>query len=59
MSGFDDENEEVGKKRCVRYLCAVEVTLPNHGVRSRGVGLGEADVGSDEGSFWPLDFVPQ
>lgn len=59
VSGFDDENEEVGKKRCVRYLCAVEVTLPNHGVRSQGVGLGEADVGSDEGSFWPLDFVPQ
>ncbi|XP_052555607.1 RAD52 motif-containing protein 1 isoform X5 [Tympanuchus pallidicinctus] len=48
LSGFDDENEEVGKKRCVRYLCAVEVTLPNHGVRSRGVGLGEADVGNGE-----------
>ncbi|XP_048783095.1 RAD52 motif-containing protein 1 isoform X1 [Lagopus muta] len=54
VSGFDDENEEVGKKRCVRYLCAVEVTLPNHGVRSRGVGLGEADVGSGED---PLQFV--
>ncbi|XP_042693421.1 RAD52 motif-containing protein 1 isoform X3 [Centrocercus urophasianus] len=48
VSGFDDENEEVGKKRCVRYLCAVEVTLPNHGVQSRGVGLGEADVGNGE-----------
>ncbi|XP_042693425.1 RAD52 motif-containing protein 1 isoform X7 [Centrocercus urophasianus] len=54
VSGFDDENEEVGKKRCVRYLCAVEVTLPNHGVQSRGVGLGEADVGNGED---PLQFV--
>ncbi|XP_015154792.2 RAD52 motif-containing protein 1 isoform X1 [Gallus gallus] len=54
VSGFDDENEEVGKKRSVRYLCAVEVTLPNHGVRTRGVGLSEADVESGED---PLEFV--
>uniref|UniRef100_A0A8C9L6B3 DM1 domain-containing protein n=1 Tax=Pavo cristatus TaxID=9049 RepID=A0A8C9L6B3_PAVCR len=54
VSGFDDENEEVGKKRSVRYLCAVEVRLPNHGVRSRGVGLGEADVENGED---PLQFV--
>lgn len=59
MSGFDDENEELGKKRSVRYLCAVEVTLPNHGVRTRGVGLSEADVESGAGSFWLFDFVSQ
>ncbi|XP_072212693.1 RAD52 motif-containing protein 1 isoform X2 [Excalfactoria chinensis] len=51
VSGFDDENEEVGKKPpSVRYLCAVEVTLPNHGVHSRGVGLGEADLENGEES---------
>ncbi|POI22182.1 hypothetical protein CIB84_014071, partial [Bambusicola thoracicus] len=54
VSGFDDENEEVGKKRSVRYLCAVEVTLPNHGVHTRGVGLGEADIENGED---PLEFV--
>ncbi|XP_072212692.1 RAD52 motif-containing protein 1 isoform X1 [Excalfactoria chinensis] len=55
VSGFDDENEEVGKKPpSVRYLCAVEVTLPNHGVHSRGVGLGEADLENGED---PLEFV--
>ncbi|NXJ35947.1 RDM1 protein, partial [Ciconia maguari] len=57
VSGFDGENEELGKtleKRSVKYLCAVEVTLPNHGVRTRGVALSEADV---ENSEDPLRFV--
>uniref|UniRef100_A0A8C4TRZ0 RRM domain-containing protein n=1 Tax=Falco tinnunculus TaxID=100819 RepID=A0A8C4TRZ0_FALTI len=57
VSGFDGENEELGKtlqKQSVKYLCAVEVTLPNHGVRTRGVALGEADV---ENSEDPLKFV--
>ncbi|KAM6312289.1 LOW QUALITY PROTEIN: RAD52 motif-containing protein 1 [Podargus strigoides] len=55
VSGF--ENEDLGKtlqKRSVKYLCAVEVTVPHHGVRSRGVALGEADV---ENSEDPLEFV--
>lgn len=55
VSGFDDENEELGEtlqKRSVKYLCAVEVTLPNHGIRTRGVALGEADVEKGEGAFW-------
>uniref|UniRef100_A0A8C4XJN7 RRM domain-containing protein n=1 Tax=Falco tinnunculus TaxID=100819 RepID=A0A8C4XJN7_FALTI len=55
VSGFDGENEELGKtlqKQSVKYLCAVEVTLPNHGVRTRGVALGEADVENSEGTFW-------
>ncbi|NXX17001.1 RDM1 protein, partial [Podargus strigoides] len=55
VSGF--ENEDLGKtlqKRSVKYLCAVEVTMPHHGVRSRGVALGEADV---ENSEDPLEFV--
>lgn len=57
VSGFDGENEERGEtlqKRSVKYLCAVEVTLPNHGVCSRGVALGEADI---ENSDDPLEFV--
>ncbi|NXF14215.1 RDM1 protein, partial [Smithornis capensis] len=52
VSGFDGENEEVGKtsqKRSLKFLCALEVTLPNHGVRTRGVALGEADAGNGEG----------
>ncbi|NXA16794.1 RDM1 protein, partial [Sapayoa aenigma] len=51
VSGFDGEKEEVGKasqKRSLKFLCALEVTLPNHGVCSRGVALGEADAGSGE-----------
>ncbi|NXP46870.1 RDM1 protein, partial [Heliornis fulica] len=57
LSGFDSENEELGKavqKRSVKYLCAVEVTVPNHGVCTRGVALGEADI---ENSEDPLEFV--
>lgn len=55
VSGFDGVNEELGKtlqKRSVKYLCAVEVALPNHGVHTRGVALGEADVENGEGMFW-------
>ncbi|NXI53759.1 RDM1 protein, partial [Chloroceryle aenea] len=57
VSGFDEENEELGKtfqKRSVKYLCALEVMLPQHGVRARGVALGEADVENAED---PLEFV--
>ncbi|KAM6041963.1 RAD52 motif-containing protein 1 [Chlamydotis macqueenii] len=57
VSGFEGENEELGKtlqKRSVKYLCAVEVTLPNHGVCTRGVALGEAEV---ENSDDPLELV--
>ncbi|NWR80041.1 RDM1 protein, partial [Centropus unirufus] len=51
VSGFDGESEELGEtlqKRWVKYLCAVEVTLPNHGVWSRGVALGEAELEKSE-----------
>ncbi|NXX98936.1 RDM1 protein, partial [Centropus bengalensis] len=51
VSGFDGESKELGEtlqKRWVKYLCAVEVTLPNHGVRSRGVALGEAELEKSE-----------
>ncbi|NXG72504.1 RDM1 protein, partial [Baryphthengus martii] len=57
VSGFHGENEEVGKtfqKPSVKFLCALEVTLPRHGVRARGVALGEADVENAED---PLEFV--
>ncbi|XP_068774887.1 RAD52 motif-containing protein 1 isoform X5 [Struthio camelus] len=54
VSGFDDENKELGKtlqKRSLKYLCAVEVAMPNHRVYTRGVGLGESDIenGEDNG----------
>ncbi|NWX50026.1 RDM1 protein, partial [Steatornis caripensis] len=57
LSGFDGENEEMRKtsqKRSMKYLCAVEVTLPNHGVRTRGVALVKADLENRED---PLEFV--
>ncbi|NXD87677.1 RDM1 protein, partial [Halcyon senegalensis] len=57
VSGFDGENDELGKtfrKRSVKYLCALEVMLPQHGVHTRGVALGEADVEDVED---PLEFV--
>ncbi|NXN26093.1 RDM1 protein, partial [Nycticryphes semicollaris] len=57
VSGFDGENEELDEtlqKRSMKYLCALEVTLPNHGVRTRGVALGEADI---ENSEDPLEFI--
>ncbi|NXT56201.1 RDM1 protein, partial [Pluvianellus socialis] len=57
ISGFDGENDKLGdalQKRSVKYLCAVEVTLPGHGVCTRGVALGEAEV---ENSEDPLEFI--
>ncbi|NWX92710.1 RDM1 protein, partial [Nothoprocta pentlandii] len=57
VSGFDNENEEMGKtsqKQSLKYVCVMEVTIPNHGVCSRGVGLAEADVENGED---PLEFV--
>ncbi|NXG66440.1 RDM1 protein, partial [Hemiprocne comata] len=51
VSGFECENEELGEtlqKPSVKYLCAAEMTLPHHGLRTRGVALGEADVEDTE-----------
>ncbi|XP_064030668.1 RAD52 motif-containing protein 1 isoform X3 [Pogoniulus pusillus] len=57
VSGLDGENKELGKtseRPSVKFLCAMEVTVPSHGVCSRGVALGEAEV---EGSEGPLEFL--
>ncbi|XP_068027174.1 RAD52 motif-containing protein 1 [Melanerpes formicivorus] len=57
VSGLDGERKEVGKpsqRQSVKFLCAMEVTVPSHGVCSRGVALGEADVEDGEG---PLQFL--
>ncbi|KAM6399227.1 LOW QUALITY PROTEIN: RAD52 motif-containing protein 1-like [Rhynochetos jubatus] len=57
VSDFDGASEELGKalqRRSVKYLCAVELTLPSHGVRTRGVALGEADI---ENGDDPLEFA--
>ncbi|XP_030364507.1 RAD52 motif-containing protein 1-like isoform X1 [Strigops habroptila] len=57
VSGFGGEDEEVGRtleKQSVKYLCAVELTLPKHGVCTRGVALAEADV---ENSADPLELL--
>ncbi|XP_051496407.1 RAD52 motif-containing protein 1 isoform X2 [Apus apus] len=57
VSGFDCEDEGLGEplqKPPVKYLCAAEVTLPHHGLRTRGAALGEAEV-EDTGD--PLGLV--
>ncbi|XP_030397464.1 RAD52 motif-containing protein 1 isoform X1 [Gopherus evgoodei] len=57
ISGFDVENEELGglpERQCLKYLCVVEVTLPHHGICTRGLGIGEAYV---EKGRDPLEFV--
>ncbi|CAM4704385.1 RAD52 motif-containing protein 1 isoform X1 [Caretta caretta] len=57
ISGFDLENEELGglpERRCLKYLCVVEVTLPHHGICTRGLGVAEACV---ENGRDPLEFV--
>ncbi|KFP81904.1 RAD52 motif-containing protein 1, partial [Acanthisitta chloris] len=57
VSGLDGENEELGKTiqhQSVKFLCTLEVTLPNHRICTRGVALGEADVGNGED---PLEFL--
>ncbi|XP_074835001.1 RAD52 motif-containing protein 1 isoform X2 [Carettochelys insculpta] len=57
ISGFDLENEELGglpQRQCLKYLCMVEVTLPHHGICSKGLGVAEAYV---ENSQDPLEFV--
>ncbi|NXR07229.1 RDM1 protein, partial [Semnornis frantzii] len=57
VSGMDGEAKEVGKtsqRPSVKFLCAMEVTVPSHGVCSRGVALGEADLQGTEG---PLEFL--
>ncbi|XP_061874345.1 RAD52 motif-containing protein 1-like [Colius striatus] len=57
VSGFEDENEEVGKapqQRCVTYLCAVELVLPQHGLRSLGAALGQAHLQKPED---PLEMI--
>ncbi|XP_008942839.1 PREDICTED: RAD52 motif-containing protein 1, partial [Merops nubicus] len=51
VPGWDAEKEERGessRRRAVQSLCAVELALPNHGVRSRGVALGRAEVEDGE-----------
>ncbi|XP_039359964.1 RAD52 motif-containing protein 1 isoform X2 [Mauremys reevesii] len=47
ISGFDLENEELGglpERQCLKYLCVVEVTLPHHGICTRGLAIAEAYV---------------
>ncbi|XP_042700773.2 RAD52 motif-containing protein 1 isoform X5 [Chrysemys picta bellii] len=57
ISGFDLENEELGglpERQCLKYLCVVEVTLPHHGICTRGLGIAETYV---ENGRDPLEFV--
>ncbi|KAM9112400.1 RAD52 motif-containing protein 1 [Pangshura tecta] len=57
ISGFDLENEELGglpERQCLKYLCVVEVTVPHHGICTRGLGIAEAYV---ENGRDPLEFV--
>ncbi|XP_006017930.1 RAD52 motif-containing protein 1 isoform X1 [Alligator sinensis] len=57
ISGFDEEYEELGglsQRQCLKYLCALEVTLPNYGICTRGIGLAEAQLENSQDS---LEFV--
>ncbi|XP_067412390.1 RAD52 motif-containing protein 1 [Emydura macquarii macquarii] len=57
ISGFDMENGEQGElpqRQCLKYLCVVEVTLPNPGICTRGLGVAEAHV---ENGRDPLELV--
>ncbi|XP_027761647.1 RAD52 motif-containing protein 1 isoform X2 [Empidonax traillii] len=57
VCGLAGENEELGQscqQGWVKFLCALEVTLPQHRVRSRGVALGQAAVGDGQD---PLDLI--
>uniref|UniRef100_A0A8C8SRY8 RAD52 motif containing 1 n=1 Tax=Pelusios castaneus TaxID=367368 RepID=A0A8C8SRY8_9SAUR len=57
ISGFDMENEELGElpqRQCLKYLGLIEVTLPNHGICTRGLGIAEGYV---ENSRDPLELV--
>ncbi|KAG8566747.1 hypothetical protein GDO81_013361 [Engystomops pustulosus] len=57
ITGLDEDPEEESKpeeKTKLRYLCVVEVTLPYHGIRSRGVGVAEANI---EKHNDPLEFI--
>ncbi|NXM00817.1 RDM1 protein, partial [Tyrannus savana] len=57
VCGLAGENEEQGQscqQGWVKFLCALEVTLPQHGVRSRGVALGQAAVGDGQD---PLELI--
>lgn len=51
VSGFGGENKDLGRMLPLKYLCAVEVTLPEHGVCTRGVALAEADVPNSAAMF--------
>ncbi|XP_064498933.1 RAD52 motif-containing protein 1 isoform X2 [Pseudopipra pipra] len=57
VSALDGENEELGQSSqqgSVKFLCALELTLPQHGVCSRGVALGRAAVGDGQD---PLELI--
>ncbi|XP_017691517.1 PREDICTED: RAD52 motif-containing protein 1 [Lepidothrix coronata] len=57
VSALDGENEELGQSSqqgSVKFLCALELTLPQHGVCSRGVALGQAAVGDGQD---PLELI--
>ncbi|KAM4691228.1 RAD52 motif-containing protein 1 [Rhinophrynus dorsalis] len=56
ISGLDDVEDEGNppEKKNLRFLCLLEVVLPGHGVRSRGVGVAEEDL---EKPNDPMEFL--
>ncbi|XP_075032985.1 RAD52 motif-containing protein 1 isoform X1 [Mixophyes fleayi] len=57
ISGLDDEAEEENSPKeqaQLRYLCVVQVTLPYHGVSSRGVGVVQENI---EKQNDPMEFL--
>ncbi|XP_075701881.1 RAD52 motif-containing protein 1 isoform X2 [Rhinoderma darwinii] len=57
ITGVDEDPEEESEPQeqaKLTYLCVVEVTLPHHGVRSRGVGVAEENIQKQND---PLEFI--
>ncbi|XP_073438454.1 RAD52 motif-containing protein 1 isoform X3 [Dendrobates tinctorius] len=57
ISGLDhdpEEESELQEPSKLRYLCVVQVTLPYHGVCSRGVGVAEEIIDKENN---PLEFI--
>ncbi|XP_015265992.1 PREDICTED: RAD52 motif-containing protein 1 [Gekko japonicus] len=65
ISGFEAEEENEGEdsgalpeSQCCKYLCIQELTLPQHGICARGIGVAETPVDpSQENGKVAVEFV--
>ncbi|XP_053574295.1 RAD52 motif-containing protein 1 [Bombina bombina] len=54
ISGFDEQDDEGLEQNKLKYLCVLEVMFPNHGIRSRGVGVAEEVLEKSNDPLEPL-----